>query len=96
MYQYIFTIDYDKLKMIFDDYSQDELDTLYDKYNGITLLKKEKDEVNDFDIEEFLIFQNQLRGIYQKDTKEFSDENIKSEVFAILEKNVKHEGKQVC
>lgn len=95
-YQYISTIGYDELKLMFHDYNSEELETLYDKYNGISLLQKIKDEVTDFDIQEFLILQNQLKGIYQKNSEEFSDDKIKSEIFAILEKNVKHEGKQVC
>lgn len=96
MYDYISTIDYDRLKMLFDDYNQAELDDLYDKYNGVTLLQKSKDEVKDFDIQEFLIYQNQLRGMYHKDPDIFSDENIKLEIFRILESNVNKEGKQVC
>lgn len=95
-YQYISTIDYSKLETIFDDYNEEELQALYDRYNGTNLLQKTIDEVTEFDIQEFLILQNQLKGIYQKDSEEFSDEKIKLELFTILEKNVKHEGKQVC
>ena len=59
MYKYILTIDYDNLRNIFDDYTDEEIETLYDKYNGVSLFKKNKEEIKEFDIKEFLIFQNQ-------------------------------------
>ena len=84
MYKYILTIDYDNLRNIFDDYNDEEIKTLYDKYNGVSLFKKNKEEIKEFDIKEFLIFQNQLRCIYQKDPEIFSDQNITEEVMQII------------
>ena len=45
MYKYILTIDYDNLRNIFDDYTDEEIETLYDKYNGVSLFKKNKEEL---------------------------------------------------
>lgn len=95
MYQYICTIDYDNLRSIFNDYTEEELKTLYDKYNGITLLKKQESEIKDFDIEEFLIYQKQLICIYEKDPKIFSEENIINEVRQIISNNVKETIKKI-
>lgn len=94
MYKYICTIDYDNLRMIFDDYTDEEIETLYDKYNGITLLKKERSEVTEFDLQEFYIYQRQLLCIYDKDAKIFTEENIKNEVMEIISENKKEEGKK--
>ena len=94
MYKYICTIDYDNLRMIFDDYTDEEIETLYDKYNGITLLKKERSEVTEFDLQEFYIYQRQLLCIYDKDAKIFKEENIKNEVMEIISENKKEEGKK--
>lgn len=95
MYEYISTIGYEQLKVLFYDYNDEEIKTLYDKYNGLTLLQKTMSEVKEFEIQEFLILQNQLRGIYNRDPQIFSDENIKQEVFHIIKKNAKEE-RQVC
>ena len=94
MYKYICTIDYDNLRMIFDYYTDEEIETLYDKYNGITLLKKERSEVTEFDLQEFYIYQRQLLCIYDKDAKIFTEENIKNEVMEIISENKKEEGKK--
>ena len=94
MYKYILTIDYDNLRNIFDDYTDEEIETLYDKYNGVSLFKKNKEEIKEFDIKEFLIFQNQLRCIYQKDPEIFSDQNITEEVMQIITNKKEKNGKQ--
>jgi len=95
MYKYILTIDYDNLRNIFDDYTDEEIETLYDKYNGVSLFKKNKEEIKEFDIKEFLIFQNQLRCIYQKDPEIFSDQNITEEVMQIITNKKEKNGKQL-
>ena len=95
MYKYILTIDYDNLRNIFDDYNDEEIKTLYDKYNGVSLFKKNKEEIKEFDIKEFLIFQNQLRCIYQKDPEIFSDQNITEELMQIITNKKEKNGKQL-
>ena len=95
MGRYICTIDYDNLKNLFYDYTEEEIADLYDKYNGVSLFKKTTDEITDFDIEEFLIYQNQLICIYDKDKEFFTDEKIKNNVYEIISQNKKEE-KRIC
>ena len=95
MYKYILTIDYDNLRNIFDDYTDEEIETLYDKYNGVSLFKKNKEDIKEFDIKEFLIFQNQLSCIYQIDPEIFSDQNITEEVMQIITNKKEKNGKQL-
>lgn len=87
MYNYIQNIDMFNLKQIFDDYTDEELESLYNRYNGVDLLEKDMDEVSTFEIDEFLILQKQLVVIFEKDETIFNNNNIKSEIINILNKN---------